>query len=33
VQDSIRIEGNDFARRVYPQLDSIIGTRVLTEWR
>jgi cyclophilin family peptidyl-prolyl cis-trans isomerase len=27
-QDSIRIQGNDYLRRAYPQLDSIISTRV-----
>jgi peptidyl-prolyl cis-trans isomerase A (cyclophilin A) len=31
-QDSIRILGNDYLRRVYPQLDSIVGTRVLARW-
>ena len=25
--------GNDYFRRRYPQLDSIIGTRVIREWR
>ena len=24
---------NDFLRRVYPQLDSIVGTRVVSTWR
>jgi peptidyl-prolyl cis-trans isomerase A (cyclophilin A) len=32
VQDSISIQGNDYLRRRYPQLDSIIGTRVIVEW-
>jgi peptidyl-prolyl cis-trans isomerase A (cyclophilin A) len=32
-QDSIRILGNDYLRREYPQLDSIIGTRVTASWR
>jgi len=32
-QDSIRILGNDYLRREYPQLDSIIGTRVTGFWR
>lgn len=32
-QDSIRLQGNDYLRRAYPQLDSIIGTRIVTEWR
>ena len=32
-QDSIRILGNDYLRRAYPQLDSIIGTRVTGFWR
>lgn len=31
-QDSIRILGNDYVRREYPQLDSIVSTRVLTAW-
>lgn len=31
-QDSIRILGNDYLRRVYPQLDSIVSTRVLVRW-
>ncbi|MDX1494641.1 MAG: peptidylprolyl isomerase [Longimicrobiales bacterium] len=31
-QDSIRILGNDYLRREYPQLDSIVGTRILTRW-
>lgn len=33
VQDSIRILGNEFLRREYPQLDSIVSTRVITWWR
>lgn len=33
IQDSIRILGNDYLRRSWPQMDSIIGTRVLAEWR
>lgn len=32
-QDSIRLQGNAYLRRVYPQLDSIIGTRVTGYWR
>jgi len=32
-QDSIRIVGNDYLRREYPQLDSIVGTRVTGYWR
>lgn len=32
-QDSIRIQGNDYLRRAYPQLDSIISTRVTGFWR
>lgn len=32
-QDSIRILGNDYLRREYPQLDSIIATRIRTFWR
>lgn len=31
-QDSIRILGNDYLRRAYPQLDSIVGTRILLSW-
>ena len=31
-QDSIRLLGNDYLRREYPQLDSIIGTRVTGFW-
>ena len=31
-QDSIRLLGNDYLRRAYPQLDSIIGTRVTGYW-
>jgi peptidyl-prolyl cis-trans isomerase A (cyclophilin A) len=31
-QDSISIQGNDYLRRRYPQLDSIIATRVIVEW-
>ena len=33
IQDSIRFQGNDYLRREYPQLDSIIGTRVTGFWR
>lgn len=33
VQDSIRIQGNDYLRREYPQMDSIISTRVVHWWR
>jgi len=32
-QDSIRVLGNEYLRREYPQLDSIVGTRVVTRWR
>ena len=32
-QDSIRELGNDYLRREYPQLDSIISTRVTGFWR
>jgi peptidyl-prolyl cis-trans isomerase A (cyclophilin A) len=32
-QDSIRLQGNDYLRRAYPQLDSIVGTRVTGWWR
>jgi len=32
-QDSIRLLGNDYLRRDYPQLDSIISTRVVGYWR
>ncbi len=31
-QDSIRIQGNDYLRREYPQLDSIVSTEVLIRW-
>lgn len=33
IQDSIRILGNEYLRRTWPQMDSIIGTRVVSEWR
>ncbi len=33
VQDSIRTLGNDYLRRAFPQLDSIVGTRVTGYWR
>jgi len=33
VQDSIRALGNEYLRRAYPQLDSIIGTRITGFWR
>jgi hypothetical protein len=33
MQDSIAQLGNEYLRRRYPQLDSIIGTRVIREWR
>ena len=33
IQDSIRILGNAYLRRTWPQMDSIVGTRVLSEWR
>ena len=32
LQDSIRVHGNDYLRRHYPQLDSIVGTEVLETW-
>ena len=32
-QDSIRLLGNEYLRREYPQLDSIISTRVTGFWR
>jgi len=32
-QDSISAMGNSYLRRKYPQLDSIVGTRVMREWR
>jgi cyclophilin family peptidyl-prolyl cis-trans isomerase len=32
-QDSIRTQGNDYLRRAYPQLDSIIATRIRGWWR
>lgn len=32
-QDSIGAFGNDYLRRHFPQLDSIVGTRILREWR
>lgn len=32
-QDSIRLQGNDYLRRGYPQLDSIVSTRVTGFWR
>jgi cyclophilin family peptidyl-prolyl cis-trans isomerase len=32
-QDSISILGNEYLRRKYPQLDSIVGTRVVRQWR
>ncbi len=32
-QDSIRILGNDYLGRNYPQLDSIVSTRVIGFWR
>lgn len=31
-QDSISIQGNEYLRRRYSQLDSIVGTTVLLEW-
>jgi peptidyl-prolyl cis-trans isomerase A (cyclophilin A) len=33
MQDSIAQLGNEYLRRKYPQLDSIVGTRVIREWR
>lgn len=32
MQDSISQLGNDYLRRRYPQLDSIVGTQVIVEW-
>ena len=32
MQDSIAQLGNEYLRRKYPQLDSIVGTRVIREW-
>jgi cyclophilin family peptidyl-prolyl cis-trans isomerase len=32
-QDSISALGNEYLRRRYQQLDSIVGTRVIREWR
>lgn len=32
-QDSIRVQGNGYLRRAYPQLDSIVSTRVTGWWR
>ena len=32
-QDSMRLRGNEYLRREYPQLDSIVGTWVLSWWR
>lgn len=32
-QDSIAALGNEYLRRTFPQLDSIVGTRVTREWR
>jgi cyclophilin family peptidyl-prolyl cis-trans isomerase len=32
-QDSIRLLGNQYLRREYPQLDSIVSTRVTASWR
>jgi hypothetical protein len=32
VQDSIRLLGNDYLRRAWPQLDSIVGTRITGFW-
>jgi len=31
-QDSISIQGNEYLRRRYSQLDSIVGTQVILEW-
>jgi cyclophilin family peptidyl-prolyl cis-trans isomerase len=31
-QDSIRLQGNEYLRRAYPQLDSIVGTRITGFW-
>lgn len=31
-QDSISEQGNDYLRRRYPQLDSIVATQVILEW-
>ena len=32
-QDSIAQVGNEYLRRRYPQLDSIVATRIVREWR
>ncbi len=32
-QDSLAQLGNEYLRRRYPQLDSIVGTRIVREWR
>lgn len=32
LQDSISARGNEYLRRLYPQLDSIVATRVVVEW-
>jgi cyclophilin family peptidyl-prolyl cis-trans isomerase len=32
IQDSLRILGNDYVRTAWPQLDSIVGTRIVTVW-
>ncbi|MSR20187.1 MAG: peptidylprolyl isomerase [Gemmatimonadetes bacterium] len=32
-QDSITQQGNEYLRRRYPQLDSIVTTRIIYEWR
>lgn len=31
-QDSIAASGNDYLRRNFPQLDSIVATRVIRSW-
>ena len=31
-QDSMAAFGNDYLRRNYPQLDSIVSTRVISRW-
>ena len=33
MQDSIRLQGNDYLRREYPQMDSIVSTQVVDWWR
>jgi peptidyl-prolyl cis-trans isomerase A (cyclophilin A) len=32
-QDSIRLKGNEYLRRVFPRLDYIVGARIRKSWR